>query len=164
MVQAQQIQHTQDELACQQAPEVSGDSKGGNGGEDKGEAHQKAYGVHDEDASCHAKSLKNTGKCGIQIDKRTDEAKGRDKMSCKGAVKKGFTQIMSPESKTAHTHHPQQTAVFYGAQGGAFDCLHIAQGIAFRYHGQQQHGYGACEGIWEKNKWHRHTCEYTVDA
>lgn len=73
-VKAAQIEKAEGQLACQEPPEVSGDTEVRYGKEYKEETDCQADNIHGENMSRHAQSLKNAGECGIQVEERADKS------------------------------------------------------------------------------------------
>lgn len=84
--QTYQIENSKGQLADKQSPEISGDSKMRNCQKDKAQTQQHTDYIHGKNMSRHTQALKDTGQCGVQVEERTEETQGGDKISGQGAV------------------------------------------------------------------------------
>ena len=162
--QAEQIKNAKCQLACEKSPEIALDPEDGNCPEDENQADQQADHVQRKDVACHAETLQDAGQGGVQIEKRTDEAQRCDKIAGQRTVKQGASRPLPTEHKDTETGKTHKPAVFDRFYRVFLHGIDIPQSIALRDHGEQEDGHGACQGVGEKDKGHRHSGENAVNA
>ena len=81
--------------------------------------------------SCLSQPLEDAGKGSVQIEEGTNETKGSDKITRKGAVEQSGSRPASQKHEARHAAYPQGAAVFYGLDGGLADGVIVSQGVIF---------------------------------
>lgn len=79
--QADQVEKSKGQLACQQPPEIPGDTELWHSPEHETQSNQQADYIHDEYMARHPKTLEDTGEGGIQVEERADKSQGGDKVA-----------------------------------------------------------------------------------
>lgn len=103
------VKQSKYQLSAQDSIQIAFDAHNRNGKKNERYPDQNAYKAVNQAESGFAQTIENTGKCGVQIKKRTDKGHSTDINTCGVTVKKKFSEKLAEKNKqgTAKTSKKQ---------------------------------------------------------